>query len=133
MKVLKLKKNKLSEELMQYLRANLIQSFQKNCGNSTNNYLKGLLVSAPVDVDFELHCLHTGVGLVSGMLKTKFKTTLEEDRELLLQDLEWRLYLAVCHRCTQKEILASLEKLMSILIAILNRLKNGVSLKDAYL
>lgn len=73
-KILKLKKNKLSEPLLQYLRANLIPSFQSSRGSMNNNYYKHLLVSAPVDVDFELLILKTGVDLVSNMLKTKFAT-----------------------------------------------------------
>jgi len=36
-------------------------------------------VSAPVDVEFELKVLQTAIGLVSGMLASKFPTTIEED------------------------------------------------------
>lgn len=73
-KILKLKKNKLSESLLQYLRANLIISFKNQHGNLANKYCKKLLVSGPVDVDFELFILKTGIDLVGGMLRSKFAT-----------------------------------------------------------
>ena len=69
---------------------------------------KRLLVSCPVDLEFELAVLETGINLVSGMLKTKFKTTIEEDKAILADpDINWRMYLAVTHRLNQKEILQS--------------------------
>lgn len=82
-----------------------------------------LLVSAPVDLEFELAVLETGIGLVSNMLKTKFKTTINEDKQILAdQSIGWRLYLAVTHRLNQKEILQSQEKLMSVLLQIVKRI-----------
>lgn len=82
-----------------------------------------MLVSAPVDIEFELAVLETGIGLVSNMLKTKFKTTIEEDKAILLdQNVSWRLYLAVTHRLNQKEILQSQERLMTVLLRILTKI-----------
>jgi predicted Mrr-cat superfamily restriction endonuclease len=78
-KILKLKKNRLSEPLLQYLRANLIASFRKTHGSVANDFHKRLLVSAPVDIDFELFILKTGMDLVGNMLKDKFPTKLEDD------------------------------------------------------
>lgn len=122
-KILKLKKNKLSEPLLQYLRANLIASFQSTRGSMTNNYYKHLLVSAPVDVDFELIILKTGADLVGNMLRTKFETQLDEDQKILNSDLSWRKYVAVTHRTAQKEVLQSQEKILKILLTFMNRLK----------
>jgi hypothetical protein len=73
-KILKLKKNKLSEALLQYLRANLIGTFKQQNGNLSNSHHNDLLVSTPVNLDFELLCISTGIGLVDNMLKTKFAT-----------------------------------------------------------
>jgi hypothetical protein len=42
-----------------------------------------LLVSCPVDLDFEIYILSVGLNLVRNMLKFKYPTTLESDRELL--------------------------------------------------
>jgi hypothetical protein len=39
-----------------------------------NKNLINLLVSAPVDLDFELVILKTGIDLVGNMLRTKFAT-----------------------------------------------------------
>ena len=63
-KVIKIKKNKLSEDLLQYLRASLIFSYQKTNGSLENNYLKELRVSVPVNVGFEIHIIKTGIHLI---------------------------------------------------------------------
>ena len=60
-KIIRIKKNKLSEELLQYLRASLIASYQKNNGSAQNNYMQNLLVSVPVDIGFEKHIINTGL------------------------------------------------------------------------
>lgn len=73
--------------MLQYLRANLIINFREKLVSSNDEILKArgmrLLVSAPVDLEFELAVLETGIGLVSNMLKTKFKTTINEDKQIL--------------------------------------------------
>ena len=63
-----MKKNKLSEGLLQYLRANLIFSYRKDRGTASNNYLNDLLVSSPVDNEFELYIVEQGIGLVENLL-----------------------------------------------------------------
>ena len=84
---------------------------------------KRLLVSAPVDIEFEMAVLETGIGLVSSMLKNKFNTTIEEDKAILAdQSLGWRLYLAVTHRLNQKEILQSQEHIMTVLLQIVKKI-----------
>ena len=69
-----MKKRRLSTELLQYLRASLIESFKKKNGSVANNYLKNLLVSVPVDASFEKHILKTGINLVNNLLETKYAT-----------------------------------------------------------
>ncbi len=82
-----------------------------------------MLVSAPVDIEFEVTVLETGIDLVSNMLKTKFKTTIEEDKAILSDpNIGWRLYLAVTHRLNQKEILQSQEHIMTVLLRIIKKL-----------
>lgn len=73
-KTIKIKKGKLSEPLLQYLRASLFQSYQKNNGIANNNYLDNLLVSAPADIGFEKHILQIGVNLVRDLLTKKYPT-----------------------------------------------------------
>lgn len=63
-----MKKNKLSEDLLQYLRAHLISSYKADKANLLNNNLSNLLVSAPVNLDFELFVLATGIALVKNLL-----------------------------------------------------------------
>jgi hypothetical protein len=126
-KILKLKKDKLSESLLQYLRANLITNFREKLVSSNDEILKArgkrLLVSAPVDIEFEMAVLETGIGLVSNMLKTKFNTTIDEDKAILGDpNISWRLYLAVTHRLNQKEILQSQEHIMTVLLRIVKKI-----------
>lgn len=109
-KILKLKNGRISEPLLQYLRANLLKTFQSKLLKADEPNAKArcerLLVSGPVDTEFELVILETAIGLVSNMLKTKFATTIAEDQATLAKgDLTWRLYLAITHRVNQKEIL----------------------------
>ena len=96
-----MKKNKLSEGLLQYLRANLIFSFKKENGLASNNFHNDLLVSSPVNIDFEIYIVSQGLSLVKNLLEKKYRTSLQEDLEILEQeDIPWRLYLAVTHRVT---------------------------------
>lgn len=80
-KILKLKKDRLNTSLLQYLRANLIVEFAKKLNEKGDEISKKrtarLLVSAPVDIEFEIKVLQTAIGLVSGMLSSKFATTIE--------------------------------------------------------
>ena len=78
-KIIKIKKNKLSQELLQYLRASLIFSFQKKHGSTENQFYKNLLVSVPVNPNFEKMILNTGINLIHDLLYTKYATSLEED------------------------------------------------------
>ena len=133
-KILKLKPDKLAEDLLQYLRANLIFSYRKSHGSVQNNYHQDLLVSSPVNFDFEIYILKQGIGLVTNLLNNKFPTSIKEDLEILSQtDIPWRLYLAVTHRVTQKECLRSQEKLLTQLLSIVEDLQSGTTLKQAYL
>ena len=78
-KIIKLKKNKLSEDLLQYLRANLIFSYRTDHGNDKNNHYLDLLVSSPVSLDFEIYILGQGIGLVRNLLENKYATSIKED------------------------------------------------------
>ena len=74
-----MKLNKLSLDLLQYLRANLVFSFEFN----PPEIRQKVTVSTPVDAAFECHILSQAVGLLESMIKTKFATTYEQDLELL--------------------------------------------------
>lgn len=75
-KVIRLKRAKLCEDLLQYLRANLIFTYK-----GANK--EKLLVSAPVDIDFEIFVVSCGLNLMRNMVNTKFDTSLEQDRKML--------------------------------------------------
>lgn len=64
-----------------------MKTFQNNLMKSTDQNAKArcdrILVSAPVDTEFEILILETGIGLVANMLRTKFATTIAEDMALL--------------------------------------------------
>lgn len=71
-KIIRLKKNRLSEEIFAYLRANLLNTYKgKN--------LEYLLVSAPVDAEFEMLVVACTINLLKGLMASRFKTPIEED------------------------------------------------------
>lgn len=69
---MRLKSNHINEEILAYLRANLLNTYKgKN--------LEHLLVSSPVDSEFEMLVVACTINLLKGLLTTRFKTSLEED------------------------------------------------------
>jgi len=74
-----MKLNRLSLELLQYLRANLVFTFKFK-----NDIVKGnITVSTPIDTDFELFCLEQAILLIQSMIDTKYPTTLKYDLKIL--------------------------------------------------
>jgi hypothetical protein len=67
-----LKKNRINEEIFAYLRANLLNSYK-------GQNLEHLLVSAPVDCEFEMLVVACTINLLKNLLTTRFKTPLEID------------------------------------------------------
>lgn len=129
-KVIKLKMNRLSLDLLQYLRANLIFTFEfKGEDRSTAT------VSTPVHLDFESHVLTQAIALIDSILANQYKTTYEHDLaqlELLAEDKvqvenPWRYKLALIHRANQKEILICQRKLCCILKVITTNLLTQTS------
>lgn len=71
-KVIRLKKSRLNEEIFAYLRANLLNTYKgKN--------LEHLLISSPVDCEFEMLVVACTINLLKGLLSRHYKTTLETD------------------------------------------------------
>lgn len=105
----------MSEEILAYLRANLLNSYKgKN--------LEYLLVSAPVDAEFEMLVVACTINLLKGLLNSRFKKSIEDDRELLKDsNLPIRKRFAILHRLNAKEVLTSNIKLCDILMRILAR------------
>lgn len=115
--------------MLQYLRANLINTFQ----GGKSKYRKILLVSAPVDFEFELFITSCALNLMKNMLNTKYATTVDQDKQLLKKVSEnYRFRLAIIHRLNQKEILVDQIKLLLVLIRILARVKEGATIREAY-
>jgi hypothetical protein len=109
------------------LRANLVFTYK---GENREK----LLVSSPVDIEFELFVVSCGLNLIKNMMNTKYDTTLGQDKKILSQinKENWRFKLALIHRMTQKEILNDQVRLLSILLRILSSIKEGKTLKEAY-
>ena len=76
-----MKLNRLSLDLLQYLRANLVFTFK-----FASPEIRALVtVSSPVDTAFEILCLEQAVLLIQSMIDNKYPTTLEYDLKLLEQ------------------------------------------------
>lgn len=127
-KIIRLKRDHLNEEIFAYLRANLLNTYKgKN--------LAYLLVSAPVDTEFELLVLACTINLLKGLMTTRFKTPLETDRALLRDPtLPIRKRFAVLHRMNAKEILTDNINFCHILMKILARFTTeGGFTKETYM
>ena len=85
---------------------------------------ENILVSTPVDVEFEMLTLGCAIHLLESLLNNRFRgVSCEADRaELAKTDLPWRKRLAVHHRLACKEILVSNIRLANILMHILANL-----------
>mmetsp|Transcript_3428 Transcript_3428/g.2414 ORF Transcript_3428/g.2414 Transcript_3428/m.2414 type:complete len:89 (+) Transcript_3428:100-366(+) len=71
-RIIRLKASKINEDIFAYLRANLIHTYKgKN--------LSFLLISSPVEVEFELLVVACALNLLQGLLSSRFKTPLEKD------------------------------------------------------
>ena len=71
--LMRLKNTRLCDELMAYLRANLVNKYQ---GKNS----KKLIISAPLDIDFELFAIACTCNLLKNLQKNRSSTPLEEDR-----------------------------------------------------
>lgn len=77
-KIIKLRMHRLSLDLLQYLRANLIPSYPfKNKDRET------VTASTPVHIDFEIFTMTQAVSLLESMIANQFPTTLKQDLETL--------------------------------------------------
>ena len=114
-KIVRLKRNRLSEEIFAYLRANLLNTYKgKN--------LEYLLISAPVDAEFEMLVVACTLNLLKGFLASRFKTPLSHDESLLKEpELPIRKRFAILHRMDAKVILNANITLCNILMRILAR------------
>ena len=118
-KVIKLKKGRIRDDFFAYVRMSLMQRFEKD------NKMKGhILVSSPVDLEFEMFILALAVNLLNTLLEKRFATTIEQDTEILKQkDLPYQKRLAVEYRRESKLILQSNIKLCNVLCHVLARLQ----------
>jgi hypothetical protein len=114
-KVIRLKRTHFNEEIFAYIRANLLNTYKgKN--------LPYLLVSAPVDAEFEMLVVACTINLLKGLMTSRFKTPLEKDHELLADpNLPIRNRFAVQHRMNAKEILTENINYCNILMRLLAR------------
>lgn len=106
----------LSEDILAYFRVTLLPKFDEKKKAS-------ILVSTPVDVEFEMLVIACSINLLQDFLEKRFKTTLEFDLEAMKNtQLPWRLRLCLINRIDLKNILHSNIKLFNILIHILGTL-----------
>ena len=125
--LMRLKNTRLCDELFAYLRANLLNKYQGS------NHQK-LIISAPVDLDFELFAIACTCNLLKNLQKNRSHTPLEEDRlEQQKAGISMRKQFALTYRIAQKEILHNNIRYCEILLRILARIKEGMPFKKAFL
>jgi len=82
-----------------------------------------LLVSTPVDPDFELLVVACAINLFTNLLTARFKTTVQEDKNILAdENISMRTRFAIRHRLDCKSILESNINILQILARILARI-----------
>lgn len=121
-----MKRTHFNEEIFAYIRANLLNTYKgKN--------LPYLLVSAPVDAEFEMLVVACTINLLKGLMTSRFKTPLEKDRELLKDPaLPIRHRFAVLHRMNAKEILTENINYCNLLMRLLARINNAQGTLEAH-
>ena len=93
-----------------------------------------MLVSTPVDSEFEMLVVACTINLLKGLLTSRFKTPLEADQALLEDpNLPIRKRFAVMHRMNAKEILDANITLCNVLMRVLARFTDGKDFKRAYM
>ena len=70
-KVLKLKHNRLKDDLLAYIRMSLIQKNEKDTGEKVKD---NILISTPVDIEFEMLTLGCAIHLLEQLLSSRFKS-----------------------------------------------------------
>ncbi len=103
-KILKLKHKRVQDDLLAYIRMTLVQKSENDSGEKVKD---NILISTPVDIEFEMLTLACSIHLLESLLNNRFKSvSIEADRaELNKPDLPQRKWLAICHRINCKEIL----------------------------
>lgn len=126
-KIIRLKRGRFNEEIFAYLRANLLHKYKgKN--------LAYLLVSAPVDAEFEMLVVACTINLLRGLMTSRFKTPLEDDRKQLAEPgLPIRQRFAILHRMNAKEILTDNINFCNILMRLLARFGPDADYKQRYM
>ena len=100
-KNIKLKRNRLKDDLFAYVRMSLIQKFEKD--NSIYKMKKGVGVASPVDIEFELLVLAYVLNLMKSIYQTRFTTTSKEDNAILeSEDAPYRKRVATQYRQMSK-------------------------------
>ena len=83
-----------------------------------------ILVSTPVDIEFEMLVLACSINLLTDFFSKRFKSSLEEDLELIKNpDLSYNMKLALMNRIDLKRILNSNVRICNVLIHILGRIQ----------
>jgi hypothetical protein len=112
-----LKMDSLSEDVLAYFRVTLSQKFEPE-------KRAHILVSTPVDIEFEMLVLACSINLLTDFFSKRFKSSLEEDLELIKNpDLSYNMKLALMNRIDLKRILNSNVRICNVLIHILGRIQ----------
>jgi hypothetical protein len=107
--------NSLSEDLLAYFRVTLMQKFDAERRSH-------LLVSTPVDVEFEMLVLACSINLLDDFFQKRFPTSLEADLESLAKEQSYHLRLVLQNRVDLKRILKSNVRVCNVLLHILGRI-----------
>lgn len=142
-KIIKLKENSLKDEVFAYVRANLIKKEERWSKKTGKPFEKKshLLISQPVDPEFEMLVVGCVIQLLEGLEKAKYSQSIEADKKKLAKDksgeapISFRIKSAIMYRLYQKTILNNNKNLMQILIRLLARVRGleALDMKKNYM
>eukprot|EP01017_Pseudomicrothorax_dubius_P051574 TRINITY_DN9960_c0_g1_i12.p1 TRINITY_DN9960_c0_g1~~TRINITY_DN9960_c0_g1_i12.p1 ORF type:complete len:312 (+),score=55.34 TRINITY_DN9960_c0_g1_i12:68-937(+) len=127
-KEIRLKKSRLNEEILVYLRGICIPKYPEKEFPETSK-----IVNQVTSIDYEILIVNYAACIIDHIV-SRFKHSLEDDERLLENvGANPRLRFALIYRMEQQSLLRENAKMLNILLQILVQLKNGVDFKTAYL
>eukprot|EP01016_Furgasonia_blochmanni_P040919 TRINITY_DN5260_c0_g4_i1.p1 TRINITY_DN5260_c0_g4~~TRINITY_DN5260_c0_g4_i1.p1 ORF type:complete len:622 (+),score=164.67 TRINITY_DN5260_c0_g4_i1:644-2509(+) len=125
-KEFRIKRSGLTEDLLAYARVHCLMNYKESD-------LDRLMITAPCSVKFELIVIEFTMKIIEELL-SRYTTSIEDDEKVLKDSsADFKLKFATVLNHDEKQILISQLSLLKIVLAILRRIKDGKSIRTAYM
>lgn len=129
--VFHLKYNKINHSLLTYYRQIVLKSLLSD--PSVSKSLISVLQASPTTELVEIPVLEHVLALLNEVERQRFGREMESDVGVDLESLPVRVQYAVVYRMAQKRILQSQKGMLTRLMAVLRRMKDGIDLTEAHM